>query len=174
LLHLRPDLAVEDLRGNVETRLNAALDGRYDAVVLAEAGLNRLGLDGHLTERLGPPRFLPAVAQGALGLECRDGDPASRLVVPLDDPTTHACVVAERSLLAALGGGCVVPLGALAKAERGRLVLEASVLDPDGRRRLHGEREGALDDPEGLGRTLAEDLARQGAGAILAAARGER
>src|SRR5262245_63277077 len=101
LLHLRPGLNVVGLRGNVETRLNQALGGALDAVVLAEAGLKRLGLDGHVTERLGPPRFLPAVGQGALGIECREDDAETRaLLAPLDDPPTRLAVLAERRALA--------------------------------------------------------------------------
>ncbi len=169
LLNLRPDLRIENLRGNVETRLNAALDGRLEAVLLAEAGLNRLGLDQHMTERLGPPRFLPAVGQGALGLECRAEDaPMLQTLAPLNDPITHSCVVAERALLRALGGGCVVPMGALASVQEGRLRLSVTILDPDGRQKLDGSEIGDVESPEALGRSLAESLRLQGAEALLA------
>src|SRR4051794_27964920 len=134
LLHLRPDLNVVGIRGNVETRLNQALRGGLDAVVLAEAGLRRLNLDGHVTERLGPPRFLPAVGQGALGIECRRDDAATRArLAPLDDPDTHRAVVAERAALAELEGGCMIPMGAWARESEsaGGLTLDAAVFDPD-------------------------------------------
>jgi hydroxymethylbilane synthase len=171
LLNLRPDLQVENLRGNVETRLNTALQGRLDAVILAQAGLNRLGLQSHITESLGPPRFLSAVGQGALGLECRIGDEALKWVSPLDDPTTHACVAAERALLEALGGGCVVPMAALGRVESGRLRLDVSVLDADGRHRLDGSETGDVDAPEALGRRLAGILRSQGAETLLRTSR---
>jgi hydroxymethylbilane synthase len=174
LLHARPDLRVENLRGNVETRLRAADDGALDAVVLAEAGLSRLGLAAHVTERLGPPGFLPAVGQGALGLECR-GDDATTLgrLAPLDDPDARRAVVAERALLAELGGGCVLPLGALATAgPGGRLALAAAVLDPDGRERLDASGDGPDDDPEGLGRAVAGRLRALGAARLLGTAGG--
>lgn len=172
LLNLRPDLQVENLRGNVETRLNAALEGRLDAILLAEAGLNRLGLAGHVTQRLGPPTFLPAVGQGALGLECRSEDVGVlKKLATLDDPMAHACVVAERALLEALGGGCVVPMAALARVIEGRLVLHAVVLDPDGRERLEGSAEGALESPEALGREVAEGLRSRGAERLLSLSR---
>lgn len=169
LRHARPDLDVTNLRGNVETRLNAALEGRLDAVVLAEAGLVRLGLGDRITQRLGPPAFLPAVGQGALGIECRaeDTDTLARLA-PLDDPATHRAVRAERACLAVLGGGCVVPLGARARDEPdGTLRLDAVVLDPDGRERIEASDAGPADDPEGLGRQVAEALRRLGADRLL-------
>jgi hydroxymethylbilane synthase len=169
LLHARPDLRVENLRGNVETRLRAATEGALDAIVLAEAGLIRLGLGEHVTQQLSPPGFLPAVSQGALGLECRgdDSDTLDR-VAPLDDPATRRAVTAERALLAALGGGCVVPLAALAREVAGQLALRAAVLDPDGRERLDASALGPLDDPESLGHHLAEDLRGRGADRLLA------
>jgi hydroxymethylbilane synthase len=168
--HARPDVAVVDLRGNVETRLRQALDGTLDAVILAEAGLRRLGLDQHVTERLGPPAFLPAVGQGALGLECRAGDAATRsLLATLDAPASHRAVVAERALLAALHGGCLVPLGAWARDEGGALRLDAAVLDPEGRRRLDASVSGG--DPIELGREVAARLLDQGASELLASIR---
>ncbi len=168
VLSLRPDLHVENLRGNVETRLNAALDARLDAVLLAEAGLNRLGLTTHITETLGPPRFLPAVGQGALGLECRADHPAAlAFLAPLDDPITHACVLAERALLSALGGGCVVPMAALARLVNGRLELHAAVLDADGREKLEDSASGDPRNPLELGRELAETLRARGADRLL-------
>ncbi len=108
------------LRGNVETRLNQALEGRLDAVVLAWAGLKRLGLDGHVTHRLEPPEFLPAVGQGALGIECRRDDAAVLAILQaLDDPATHRAVRAERAALAELEGGCIIPMAAWARDVEG-------------------------------------------------------
>lgn len=171
LLHARPDLVVADLRGNVETRLKAALEGGLDAVVLAEAGLNRLGLANQITERLGPPTFLPAVGQGALGIECRADDEATRaLLAPLDDPATHRAIRAERACLAELGGGCSLPLGAWTRLEEdGRLRLDAVVLDPDGRERIMADANGPADEPEALGRRVAGLLRDFGADQILPA-----
>ncbi len=169
LLHIRADLVVVDVRGNVETRLNKALLGELDGVVLAEAGLKRLGLDHHVTERLGPPRFLPAVGQGALGIECR-ADDASTLarLLPLDHPPTHRAVIAERRVLAGLEGGCMIPLAAFAQETTEGLSLQAHVLDPDGRERITANATGPGGcDPEDLGRRVAEDLIRQGATRLI-------
>jgi hydroxymethylbilane synthase len=168
LLHLRPDLNVVGVRGNVETRLNQALQGKLDAVVLAEAGLRRLNLDAQITERLGPPRFLPAVGQGALGIECRRDDEATRAILaPLDDPATHRAVLAERSALAELEGGCMIPMAAWARATDAGLTLDAAVFDPDGRERVFASLSGPPDDPEGLGRRVAQALRDQGAERLL-------
>ena len=170
LLHLRPDLTIVNVRGNVETRLNQALRGTLDAVVLAEAGLRRLDLEGHVTERLGPPRFLPAVGQGALGIECRRDDAETRArLAPLDDPTAHRAVVAERTTLAELEGGCMVPLGAWAgeSADGLTLTLTAAVFDTDGRERISATLQGPGDDPETLGRRVAKALRDQGADRLL-------
>jgi hydroxymethylbilane synthase len=172
LLHARPDLTVVGVRGNVETRLNKAIGGGLDAVVLAEAGLRRLGLDGHVTQRLGPPDFLPAVGQGALGIECRvDDESTIARLAPLDDPATHRAVVAERRVLADLEGGCMIPLAAFARDVDGLLALDAVVLDPDGRERVATSATGPIDDPEALGRQVAAALLSLGAGRLL---RGER
>jgi len=173
LLHARPDLRVVDVRGNVETRLNKALLGELDAVVLAEAGLRRLGLERHVTERLGPPGFLPAVGQGALGIECRAADPATlALLAALDDPATHRAVVAERRVLADLEGGCMIPLAAFARDLDGLLALDAFVLDPEGRERVAASESGPLDDPEGLGHKVAEALRALGADRLLGGPKG--
>ena len=168
LLHARPDLSVVGVRGNVETRLNKALGGELDAVVLAEAGLRRLGLDKHVTQRLGPPDFLPAVGQGALGIECRLDDLATiALLAPLDDPATRRAVVAERRVLAELEGGCMIPLAAFARDVDGALALDAFVLDPDGVERVAASATGPIDDPDALGRVVAEALRGQGADRLL-------
>jgi hydroxymethylbilane synthase len=188
LLYHRPDLEVGTLRGNVETRLNQALDGRLDAVVLAWAGLKRLGLDGHVTYRLEPPEFLPAVGQGALGIECRRDDAdVLAILQALDDPATHRAVRAERAALAELEGGCIIPMAAWARdveglegggASEGRpddtgpaLAIDAVVLDPDGRERVVVSLRGPRDDPDGLGRRAAQVLRDRGAEPLLARAR---
>ena len=177
LLFLRPDLEIVSLRGNVETRLDQAFEGRIDAVVLAWAGLHRLGLDHHVTERLGPPRFLPAVGQGALGIECRRVDTvAEALVKPLSHTSTYRAVLAERAVLEALQGGCTLPMAAWARdlvGDQGEqtaldLVLDAAVFDPKGRERIMVSLQGPHDDPEGLGRRAAQALFAQGAGRLLA------
>ncbi len=169
LLHMRPNLQVVGIRGNVETRLRQALDAKLDAVLLAEAGLRRLGLDHHVTERLGPPTFLPAVGQGALGIECRADDMATRaLLAPLDDSATHRAVVAERRALAELEGGCMIPMAAWAHdSSAGLLILTASVYDPEGRECVSASLSGPLNAPDELGRRVAEELRRQGAERLL-------
>ncbi len=169
LLHIRPDLVVVDIRGNVETRLNKALSGELDGVVLAEAGLKRLGLDHHITERLGPPRFLPAVGQGALGIECRADDTSTLArLSPLDHPPAHRAVIAERRVLAGLGGGCMIPLAAFAQETPEGLNLQAYVLDPNGRERIATNMTGPNGcDPDNLGRQVAENLIHQGAARLI-------
>ena len=163
---LRPDLVLADLRGNVDTRLLRLREGRFDAIVLAMAGLTRLGREGEVSEALDPREFVPAPGQGAIALECRDDDAAVRdAVAPLGHgPTAHA-VAAERAFLVALGGGCNVPLGAHAFAANGSLELVAFVGAAAGPALLRGVRRGS--DPERLGRDLAEDLRSQGADALL-------
>lgn len=168
LLRLRSDLEIVTLRGNIETRLNHALDGRLDAVVLAWAGLARLGLQHHVTERLVPPRFLPAVGQGALGVECRSDDRLVRqLLEHLDDPISHAAVRAERAALADLQGGCLLPLGAWARDVDGQLVLDVALYHPTGHEHLHSSRSGRWEDAELVGRAVAEDLRARGADRYL-------
>ncbi len=168
LLHARADLNVVGIRGNVETRLNQAVKGTLDAVVLAEAGLRRLGLEGHVTDRLGPPRFLPAVGQGALGIECRSHDAATlALLAPLNDPATRRAVIAERRTLAELEGGCMIPLAAWARDTDDGLTLDAAVFDPDGNERVFMSLAGSREDPDGLGRRVAEGLRAQGANRLL-------
>lgn len=171
LLHLRPGLKVVGLRGNVETRLRQALDGPLDAVVLAEAGLTRLGLQSAITERLGPPRFLPAVGQGALGIECRTDDPSTlEKLFPLNHPPSRRAVLAERQALSELEGGCMIPLGAWGRdldESPGTLVLDVSVFSEDGKERLSASRTGPADFPEALGVEVAKALRAIGARALL-------
>jgi hydroxymethylbilane synthase len=173
LLFLRSDLEVVMVRGNVETRLIQALEGSLDAVVLAWAGLNRLGLERHVTQRLGPPEFLPAVGQGALGIECRRDDPAVlALVEPLDHAATRRAIRAERATLAALEGGCTLPMAAWARDidddQTGpTLAIDAVVFDPDGRACVTVAMVGPRDDPDDLGRRVAQALLDEGASPLL-------
>jgi hydroxymethylbilane synthase len=168
LLYLRPDLQVVPVRGNVETRLARASDDTVDSIVVALAGLTRLGLEAHVTELLAPPRLLPAVGQGALGIECRrDDHETTRLLSPLNDTGTFAAVTAERTLLAELEGGCLVPLGAWGRVSGDTLVLDAAVFDVDGRERVAGSIDGLKTDAAALGKTLAERLRDQGADSLL-------
>jgi len=164
---LRPDLAVVDLRGNVDTRIHRLREGRCDAIVLALAGLSRLGRASEATEVLDPGTFIPAPGQGTIALECRTSDEAvAAAVAPLHHAPTAREVEAERSLLRALGGGCNVPLGAHATREGQELRLSAFVGRSDGSSLVRGERRGT--DPTSLGRGLAEDLLARGAAALLA------
>ncbi|HLJ92411.1 MAG TPA: hydroxymethylbilane synthase, partial [Gemmataceae bacterium] len=168
ILHRRPDLRLVPIRGNVETRLRKLTDEGLDALVLAQAGLERLGLAEAMVEILDSAWMLPAVGQGALGLECRAGDMAAlHLLQHIDDPQTRPAVLAEREFLRCLGGGCQVPIGALGcRIEQG-LTLRGVVLDPEGRHRVHGEVTGTVPDAEALGRQLAEQLLGQGAKGLL-------
>jgi hydroxymethylbilane synthase len=168
-LHRRGDLRVVDLRGNVETRLRKLEEQGLDAIILARAGLERLGLEKHVTETLDFQWMVPAVGQGALGLECRADDPATRtLLEPLNDLPTRQAVLAERALLRGLGGGCLVPVGAHTTVSDGRLLLRAAVLSADGRRRVAGEASALAAAAEDVGRRLAEKLLAGGAGELLA------
>lgn len=168
LRHHRPDLVLAEIRGNVETRLRKVDDGEYDAIVLAEAGLDRLGLSDRISVRLEPPLMYPAVSQGALGLECRQDDRRTQdYLWAVDDGATHSCVDAERALLRELRAGCHAPLGVFSCVDADHLSLRAVVLDLDGRQRIEAEIGGLLDDAEALGRQLAEELRGKGAATLL-------
>lgn len=170
LLSRRPDCRVEPIRGNVETRVEKARGDRYDAVILAAAGLGRLELEAAVTRTLDPARWLPAPAQGALGIEGRSDDAAARrAVAALEDPRVAAEVTAERSFLAEVEGGCHVPIGARARVEGDGLRLRAVVLSPDGSRQVRGEEEGGSSEAEGIGRALGRRMLDRGADEILAA-----
>jgi hydroxymethylbilane synthase len=159
ILHRRPDLEVRDLRGNVETRLRKLEEQGLDAIILAEAGLWRLGLEGYITEILDRSWMLPAVGQGALGLECRADDARTRaLLGPLNHMATRAAVLAERAFLRGLGGGCLVPIGALGEVAGDELGLRGCVLPADGSRRDEGEVRGPVAEAEALGWELARRL----------------
>jgi len=173
LLHRRPDLQFLDLRGNVETRLRKLDDGACDALILAEAGLDRLGLSIRISARLAPPDLFPAVGQGALGLECRSDDAMVRPIVErLRHPPTWSAVTAERRTLSRLGAGCHAPVGVSTTVEGDDLTLEAVVLSRDGKERLHSKTTGLLADPVAIGNQVAEDLLSQGAGPLIEAAAG--
>lgn len=166
--HRRPDLNLVDIRGNVETRLRKLEEQGLDAIILAEAGLVRLGLRERITEVLDPSWMLPAVGQGALGLESREDDTQTReLVGRLNHAETLAAVRAERSLLRSLGGGCQVPLGTVARVADGVLTLRGAVLAPDGSGRVEAQTSGPAEDAEALGAQLASALLSRGAGQFL-------
>jgi hydroxymethylbilane synthase len=168
LRHLRPDLDVRDLRGNVDTRLRKVESGEYEAVMLAKAGLDRLGMSERITEVMRPENFLPAVGQGAIAVECRLRDTeAGDLLAGLDDAETRAAIVAERALLGAVQGGCQVPLGAWARVERGELVIEACVCSVDGAQYVRQRATAAPDKAAELGQHMAELLIEAGAREIL-------
>jgi hydroxymethylbilane synthase len=167
-LHRRPDLRLVEIRGNVETRLRKLAEQQLDGLILAIAGLERLGLAKAITEVLDPAWMLPAVGQGALGLECRSNDRASReLIEKIDDPATHQAVTAERAFLRALLGGCQVPIGASASVSDTMLTLRGAILPPDGSDRMDGIVSGPCDQAELLGHQLAADMQERGAGALL-------
>jgi len=172
LLHAFPRLAIEGIRGNVDTRLCRLDEGRFDAIVLAEAGLARLGLASRIAERLAPPLMFPAVGQGALAIETRADDARTRRWVErLDDRAAHAEVVAERALLRHLRAGCLAPVGAVGRSDGDRLTLDAVVLSDDGLGRVGAGAEGRAANARGLGIEVAERLLEQGADVWLAASR---
>ncbi|WP_166211379.1 hydroxymethylbilane synthase [Cognatiluteimonas telluris] len=166
---LRPDLQLVDLRGNVNTRLAKLDGGDYDAIVLACAGLQRLGLQARIRDRLDAPQWLPAPAQGAIAVECRDGDAATRaLCAVLDDAHTRTCVEAERAMNLALHGSCHVPVAAYARLTDGRLVLSGLVGSAHSGRLVRASSVAMETQAHDLGLDVAEKLLAQGAGALLA------
>jgi hydroxymethylbilane synthase len=168
LLLYRSDLQPVELRGNVDTRMRKVAEGAYDGIILAKAGVDRLGMSDKITEVLSTEIMLPAVGQGALGIETREADrQISRLVAAFDDEATRQCVTAERALLRELEGGCQVPLGAWARLGAGGLLLEACVLSPDGKEHLRREQSGAPEDAEKIGKRLGQILLDAGADRIL-------
>ncbi|MEW5974861.1 MAG: hydroxymethylbilane synthase [Acidobacteriota bacterium] len=169
LLHLRGDLQIENLRGNLDTRLRKLDQGEYDAILLACAGLVRLGLGGRITERVPVERICPAVGQGALGLECRSDDTLTRKrLESLNHLETRQAVDAERSFLRRLGGGCQVPIAAHAAVQNSCLRMSGVVASTDGRRLFRDEAESPTSDPEELGVVLAEKLLSAGADEVIA------
>ena len=165
---LRPDLVMNDLRGNVNTRLDKLDRGEYDAIILACAGLKRLGFSTRIRQELGPEIILPAIGQGAIGIECRnDAAAIQALIAPLAHATTTKRLRAERALNHHLNGGCQVPIAGYAELDHGVIVLRGLVGSPDGSQMIHGVISGRPEDAEELGQVLAEDLLSRGAGAIL-------
>jgi hydroxymethylbilane synthase len=170
---LRPDLQIEDIRGNVDTRLRKLDDGRYDAIVLAAAGLRRLGLDNRIAEIFDPSVMCPAVGQGALAVETRDDNGAAfQIARDLEDLDTRTAVTAERAVLASLGGGCQAPMGAHATVESRNILLHAILVSPDGTQLIRREILGPIDEAAALGHALGHQLLAGGGKQILEAVYG--
>jgi len=168
LLGLRPDLSVETLRGNLDTRIRKMEEGRYDAIILAAAGLRRLGWEAKITEYIPEDMSLPAIGQGALGIEIRADDPDTREAVSfLNDRDTAFAVRAERGFLKRLEGGCQVPIASYGRTEGDGIFLKGMVGRPDGSEIIRGNARGSTSDPESLGVGLAEQLLARGAKEIL-------
>jgi hydroxymethylbilane synthase len=173
LRKVRPDLAIESVRGNLDTRLRKLDEGQFDAILLAAAGLKRLGWADRIAEVLQPDVMCSAVGQGALAIETRPEGAGREACAALDDPATHTAVTAERAVLRTLGGGCQVPIGAHATVSAGRIHLIAIVASPDGAELIRSTSEGALGEAESLGRAAGEDLLARGARRILEAVVGQ-
>ncbi|MEJ2591692.1 MAG: hydroxymethylbilane synthase [Candidatus Thiodiazotropha sp.] len=170
LAESRPDLQIRSLRGNVNTRLRKLDEGEYDAIILAAAGLKRLGFEQRITALIGPEQSLPAIGQGAVGIECRADDArVNQLIAPLHHPDTAVCVQAERAMNQRLNGGCQVPIAGYAMLESGNLWLRGLVGEPDGSRIIRGEVEATPEEAETMGVGLAERLLEWGADTILKA-----
>ncbi len=165
LLRCRPDLQVRDIRGNIDTRLGKGLEpcSPYDAIVLARAGLERLGLLHKEWQTLPFEVMLPAPGQGALGVQCRDDAASHEVLDPLDHPITRAAVTAERTFLARLGGGCSTPIAALAEVEGERLCLRGRILTPDGTQQIEVEEAGTVGDADAVGSAAAQRALGEGA-----------
>jgi hydroxymethylbilane synthase len=166
---LRSDLRIDAIRGNVDTRLRKLRDGEFDAILLAAAGLERLGLAGEIAEVFTPDRLCPAPGQGALGVQTRDDDEAQMICGRLNHEPSSQAVQAERSVLAGLGSGCQLPVGAYARVDGDALTLSAVVVAPDRPASVASYATGPARDAEDLGRKVAADLLAQGAGGLLAA-----
>ncbi len=169
LLALRPDLQINFLRGNVQTRLRKLDEGQYDAIILAGAGLKRLELEERITELLDVTTMLPACGQGAVGIECRkDDDELNLILAALNEPKTSARVRTERAMNRRLEGGCQAPIAGYAELDHGVIVMQGLVATPDGQHIVRGNISGYPEAAEELGTTLAEDLLSRGADGILA------
>lgn len=172
LLAARPDLVIQDLRGNLDTRLNVLDAGDCDGIILALAGLRRFGREDRAGEVLGLPQWLPAAGQGALAIVARiDDKRTAHAIEPLDHPQTRAATTAERALLAHLEGGCQIPIGALGTVDRDRLTLHGLVASLDGSTVVRAQADGRVQDAEHIGLTLAHELVEDGAGEVLEAVR---
>lgn len=170
LLALRPDLRIMDLRGNIGTRLSKLDTEQFDGIILAAAGLMRLGLQDRISESLNPEHCLPAVGQGAIGIQCRNNDEATLSVISAlnHDATSHR-ILAERALNARLDGGCQAPIAAYCEILDDQLVLKARIASPDGQRILESTQTGTYSDAEAIGLAAGEDLLHQGGNEILSA-----
>ena len=169
LLNRRSDIKITQLRGNVDTRLRKLADGEFDAIILATAGVKRLGYESRITEKLSTEISLPAIGQGAVGIECRKDDEfINSLLGKLNHDETWICVIAERAFLKKLEGGCQVPIAAYAQLKDGQLILEGLVGSLDGKTLIKESMQGKPEEAESLGTILAEKLLSQGAGEILA------
>jgi len=170
---IRRDLDIHPLRGNIDTRLRKLEQGEYDAIILAAAGLQRLGKTELIKQIIPAEIMCPAAGQGALCIEIREGDSLTRQNLEfLNDPAAHVTTTCERALLNSLGGGCQVPIGAFAEIRAGKLHLDAIVADPDGSRVLRESRDGNVNDPEKLGTAVGETLLQRGGDEILEAVYG--
>lgn len=167
VLALRPDLDVQPVRGNVDTRIRKLREGRYAAIVLALAGLRRLGLESEAVQILSPDEMCPAAGQGALAIETRRDGRIAEICARLDHEPTRQSVACERAILSGLGGGCHLPVGAYARIEGGLLRVQAVVLSPDGRRSARASAEGQSSDPVEIGRRAIRELLAQGADDFL-------
>lgn len=168
LLHSRPDLQIESLRGNVNTRLKKLDDGEYDAILLAAAGMIRMGWQHRITATLSIDQSLPAIGQGAIGIECReDNTMINQMLHVLDHPETHQCILAERALNQTLEGGCQVPIAGHAMINHQEIAMKALVGKPDGTQIILCTAKGLVDDAASIGITLAQELIAKGAKAIL-------
>jgi hydroxymethylbilane synthase len=173
LLRARPDLELKPVRGNIDTRIRKAIDGEYDAIVLAAAGVRRLGLQEHISEELSLQTMLPAPGQGALAVQCReDHAPLCALLAEIDHLETRAAVTAERSFLKGLGGGCAAPVAAFGQVRGDRLHLQGLAASLDGRQlvRVTGNTEIGVKAAGALGLTLAQQALDQGAARLLESA----
>lgn len=167
LLALRPDLDVQPVRGNVDTRIRKLKEGQYAAIVLALAGLRRLGLENEAAQILTPDQMCPAAGQGALAIETRSGDAAAEICLPLDHEPTRQAVACERAILGGLGGGCHLPVGAFAQVQDGWMQVQAVAVSPDGTRLARASANGAAPAGIELAAGVVRDLLSQGAGAMI-------
>ncbi len=168
LLHIRPDLHVVDVRGNVDTRLRKLQETELDGIILAAAGLKRLQKEDIITEYFEPDKFIPAVGQGALAIQTREKDSRTQhLLSPLNDSITTTEITAERTLLESLGGGCQLPIGAYARQHNEKLSLIGTVCHPLGKQRIVEQATGDIDKPQELGRLVAETLRKNGAHELM-------
>lgn len=162
--YYRPDLQIKAIRGNVDTRIRKVNEGEFDGIIIAEAGLERMGINSLISERFALDRFTPAAGQGALAITAKEGNtPVLELLKSIDDPLTRAEVTAERNLVLTLEGGCRVPIGTIGRAESNSLSLYACIFSLDGQEKMVAAAKGALSEAEELGKRVAEKLLKQGA-----------